>query len=200
MATKSDIVSGMGLAMSIITNLVSKVKKAGGTDEDIHRLATPDGEVVLEKIADIIVSSKQQVFKVVVDYAKSLGEMILAGKYGLVNDDIVSNHFPIQGEGRKEVEITLFHFNRVISSDNAITEMTKTGYRPAFVEELLALGAAYKELQKQFPIVALGSVWRAPPGPRYVLSLRWDGGERYLTLDLFGLVWREFCRFAAVRK
>jgi len=185
----------MGLAMSIITNLVGKVKKAGGTDEDIHRLATPEGENILEKIADIIVNAKRQVFKVLVDYTKSLKEMIKAGKYDRVNDDITSNRFPIKGSGQKEVEITLFHFNRVISSDNAIAEMAKAGYRPVLSEELLTLGAAEKELQKQFPIVALGSLWQS-----CVLSLSWDGCGRCLVLDFFEHSWSGHYRFAAVRK
>lgn len=198
MATKSDIVSGMGLALSIITNLVGKVRKAGGTDEDIHCLATPEGETTLEKMANIIVGAKRQTFKVLVDYTKSLKQMIKAGKYDWVNNDITNDHFHITGSGQKEVEITLFHFNRGISSDGAIAEMEKAGYRPAFVEELSALGAAEKELQKQFPINALGSVWRCPCGGR-VPSLHWRGAERRLGLSWFEGGWAEHWRFSAVR-
>lgn len=200
MATKSDIVSGMGLALSIITNLVGKVKKAGGTDKDIHCLATPDGESILEEMARIIVGAKRQLFKVMVHYTKSLKEMIEAGQYDRVNGDITSDHFPVKGTGQKEVEITLFHFNRSISSDDAIAEMKKTGYRPALIEELLALGAEQKELQKQFPIVAFGSVWPNPRGFRHVPSLLWLDAERDLDLDWFEGDWLEDWRFAAVRK
>lgn len=199
MATKSDIVSGMGLALSIITNLVGKVKKAGGTDEDIHCLATPDGETILEEMARIIVGAKRQVFRVTVDYTKSLKEMIEARQYDCVNDDITGDHFPVKGTGQKEVEITLFHFNCPISSDDAIAEMARAGYRPALIEELLALGAAYKELQKQFPIIALGSVWRYPAGARCVPYLHWNGFGRRLDLGWFEGGWHEYWRFAAVR-
>jgi undecaprenyl-diphosphatase len=52
----------------------------------------------------------------------------------------------------------LFHFNRDISSEDAIAEMDKDGFRPATLAELLALGEAQPELQKQFPIIALSSV------------------------------------------
>jgi len=186
--------------LSIITNLVGKVRKAGGTNKDIHRLATPEGETTLEKMADIIVGAKRQTFKVLVDYTKSLEQMIKAGKYDLVNNDITSDHFHITGSGQKEVEITLFHFNRGISSDGAIAEMKKAGYRPALVEELLVLGAAEKELQKQFPIVALGSVCRSSPdGYRNMPCLSWAGGGRGLGLNLFGDGWPEDWRFSAVR-
>ena len=40
MATKSSLISGMGVAMSLIQGLVNAVKNAGGSDEDIHRLTT----------------------------------------------------------------------------------------------------------------------------------------------------------------
>ena len=145
-------------------------------------------------------STKRQTFKVLVDYVKSLREMIQVGKYDWVNDDITSDHLPITGSGQEEKEITFFHFNRRISSDGTIAEMEKAGYRPALVEELLALGAAEKELQKQFPINALGSVWQSPRGYRRVPYLVWAGGGRILSLAWFGGAWDGRWRFAAVRK
>lgn len=53
----SAVVSGMGVAMNIITELVAEVKKCGGTDEDIHRLATPKGEKLIEQFAKMIVGT-----------------------------------------------------------------------------------------------------------------------------------------------
>jgi hypothetical protein len=61
---KSIIVAGAGLVASIFTTLVKKVREKGGTDEDIHRLSTPDGESILEEIADIITKYNRRVFKV----------------------------------------------------------------------------------------------------------------------------------------
>jgi len=61
MAAKSSIVSGMGLAMSIITNLMEEVRAAGGTDEDIHRLATPEGRPLLREMAKLAVSKEEAV-------------------------------------------------------------------------------------------------------------------------------------------
>ena len=205
MATKSAIVSGMGLAMSIVTSLMKAVEKRGGTDEDVHRLATPEGENLLVQIADLIVGSTRQAFKVVVDYTKSLAEMIEAGKYDWKNSDITQEHFPVQGQGREEKDVVLFHFGRYIfgryiSSEDAIAEMAKAGYCPAQIQELLALGAANPELQKQFPIVALGSAWQSPDGNRGVPYLFWSVRERDLDLSWFEFDWDEDYRFAAVRK
>ena len=53
----SQLVGGMGVAMSLITSLVKEVRKRDGTDEDIHRLVTPEGEETLARIASVIVEA-----------------------------------------------------------------------------------------------------------------------------------------------
>ena len=172
---KSQFLSSFGTAFQVFKAITDEVLIAGGSDDDLRRVLSDEG--LARKIAKVIMGG-DQCFKVIVDYDQTLKQMICAGQYDWIDNDIVSNHFPVTGTGQKETEITLFHFNRVISSDNAIVEMAKAGYRPALVEELLTLGAAYKELQKKFPIVALGSVWQAPGGSRGVPSLHWDGRGR----------------------
>ena len=69
------------------------------------------------------------------------------------------------------------------------------GYRPAELHELLAFGEKYKEIQREFPIVAL-TVLRN----RCVLSLSGDNSRRYLNLFVEEHDCGENCRFAAVRK
>jgi len=199
MATKSNLISGMGIALSLVQGLVEAVKKVGGSDDDLHRLVTEEGKPTLAKIAGLIAGIVRQTFRVVVDYSRDLAQMIADGAYDYVNSDITADHFPIKGEGKQEREIELFHFNRTISSDDAIKEMAAAGYRPAFIEELLAFGQAQPELQRQFPIVALGSVWRSPDGYRYIPCLRRCDAGRGLCLGSFGPDWRGSFRFAAVR-
>ncbi len=138
-----------------------------------------------------------------VDYSRTVQEMINTGKYGWTNDDITEKHFPLPTElnGKKvSVAAKLFHFNRSINSQDAIKEMDKTGYRPATLAELLALGEKEPELQKEFPIVALGSIWTDAFGNRYVPYLSVDGRKRMLDLDWFDDDWFDLCRFLAVRK
>jgi hypothetical protein len=53
--SKSSIVSGMGVAMSLITSLMSFIKEVGGDEEAIHRLVTPEGEETLRKMARIAI-------------------------------------------------------------------------------------------------------------------------------------------------
>jgi hypothetical protein len=138
-----------------------------------------------------------------VDYSRTVQEMINAGKYGWTNDNITEKHFPLPTElnGKKvSVSTKLFHFNRPINSQDAIKEMDKAGYRPATLAELLALGEKQPELQKEFPIVALGSIWTDALGDRDVPFLDVYGLERRLSLYWFDFDWYDGCRFLAVRK
>ena len=143
---------------------------------------------------------KDDVYPITINYDLSLAEMIVAGQYGWVNDDITADHFPIQGEGQVEVGVELVHFNRSMESDDVLKEMDKAGLRPATLAELLAFGAKYPKKQKEFPIIALGSVWQDLFGYRSVPALWSDGVRRDLALDCFEFRWSEYFRFAAVRK
>lgn len=138
-------------------------------------------------------------YVVTVDYGLTLEEMVAAGRYDRKNTDITAGHFPLVRSGAMDVGIVLVHFNRYITSDEALRELDKMGFRPAKLEELLAFGARFREVQREFPIMALGSVWRHF-GPRRVPCLWGSSGRRRLSLLWFGHVWDESCRFAAVRK
>ena len=139
-----------------------------------------------------------------VDYSRTLKEMINAGNYGWANDDITEKNFPLPTKllGKKITASTkLFHFDRRISSEDAISEMNKAGYRPASLPELLALGEIHPELQKDFPIVALGSVWCGEDGHRDVPVLTFNDSRRELYLGWLDYHdWDDYCRFFGVRK
>ena len=140
-------------------------------------------------------------YPVTVNYNLSLEEIIAAGRYDWKNGDITVKHFPMKGEGITDVDIRLVHFDRVMdSSDEVIRKLDKMDLRPASIEELLAFGAKYPDVQRHFPIVALGSVWRLLDGGQGVPSLHGRGRERGLGLGIFGGGWGGRCRFAAVRK
>lgn len=142
------------------------------------------------------------VFPVIVNCSKSLDEMIKAGNYDWVNWDISEKHFPVQGQGQTELNIELIHYGKHMESDDVVRDLEGYGLRPATLSELLAFGAAYPNKQREFPIVALGSVWRSWSGSglRCVLCLRGGGSGRELGLYVWGSGWRGGCRFAAVRK
>lgn len=144
-------------------------------------------------------------FKVTVDYSKSLAEMIAAGSYDRKNNDIADKHFPIPklpaGLPTKiELNLKLTYFNKCVTSEKAIAKLKKRGLRPATLPEMLAFGAAYKEKQREFFIVAFGSVWRNLDGHRSIPCLWGSSSERGLGLGWFESDWRPRYRFLAVRE
>lgn len=190
--------SEFGKEHGLIHEAVVTGRKVGAGKEFWATLA--HSEEVFRKVVDLV--SAKPTFTVLVDYSRTLAAMIAAGRYDYVNPDITTEHFPIQGEGRRELRVALFHFNRVMSSEQVIAELDSQGFRPAKLEELLALGETRPELQKEFPIVGLGSGWPRPrdDGGRSAPFLYWGGLERSLGLRWFRDSWRALCRFAAVCK
>ena len=151
--------------------------------------------------------SVKEVFHVIVDYRKSLLDMIKAGDYWWYNDSINADHFPIQGSGQVELDIELINYDQSMESDEVIQALNAHGLRPVTLPELLAFGATYPDVQRDFPIVALGSVWRYWRVFRNVSSLYvndpyWTAqDDRVLCLcwHVRGK-WLRCYRFAAVRK
>ncbi len=165
----------------------------------------PFGQVMdaLQAIIEDRSSQEPDIFRVVVDYTKTLVWMINNGCYGWVNSNITQEHFPpvdSEGKDNQGFEVFLLSFDKGMTSEQILAEMEKQNLRPARIEELLALGAAHQYLQRRFSIVALGSVWQESDAERSVPFLTWAGRERYLTVVSFDPSWSEGIRFAAVRK
>ncbi len=170
------------------------VNKLGGM-EGVQRFLS--GDLVVEgKPA----ASASPTYPVTVNYDLSLAGMIKAGRYDWVSSDITEKHFPLVGSGTRETITELVRFNKDMGSDDVLRELDRRGLRPATIEELLAFGARYPELQRQFPIVALGSIWRHDLDRRYVPCLWGGSDERSLCLNWFEFGWRDDYRFLAVRK
>lgn len=140
------------------------------------------------------------VFHIVVNHAESLAQMITVGNYDWVNSNISEKNFPVKGKGQVELNVELVHYGKSMNSGNIVQDMASRGLRPAILPELLAFGAAYPDKQREFPIVAFGSVWRSWGGGRYVAYLDRVGSERSLFLDLWLGDWFGSHRFLAVRK
>ncbi len=139
-------------------------------------------------------------FIVAFDSALSHADLIKAGNYNFVNPSITSVNFPLNAEGKTGDEAFILHFDRMVTSEQAIAEMDKQGLCPATITHALAFGAQHPEEQRKYPIIFLGSSWMDSDGGRFVPCLGVGDGERGLDLDWFGTDWDASCRFAAVRK
>ena len=134
---------------------------------------------------------------VTVDSRQTFAQMIEAGAYDHVNSHITEASFPVDRGDVAARELILTHLGGVSSTDLVLHEMDNLGVRSGRIEDLLAFGATYPELQRQFPIVALGAIessYRRRPflwgSPRVRhLDLRfdekiWGGNIRFLTLRI----------------
>jgi len=204
MSKKSLLVSAMGVLTGFGTAFAAAFKKRGGTDEELHQLLVGNkSDDFISQIADLAMKLAGKAcdkFKVVVDYSRSLAEMIQSGKYEWVKPDITDKHFPIQGQGQVELDIELVHYGKFMQSDEIIQDLDNRGLRPATLPELLAFGVKYPEKQREFPIVALGSLWRAWDGFHYVAYLYDSGSGRGLDRGIWAAGWGSGYRFAALRK
>lgn len=195
---KSGFLSALGVMWEIWKALVNAVLDLGGSDDDLRRIQT-DKEL-RRKLAELIVGATRKVFRLVVNYDESVETLVKRGKYDWTNDSITSKNFPTKRTGTSEVVVELVYLNRAVSTDEALAELDRMGFRPAELKELLVLGAEQPELQREFPIVALGSVWQYPDGDRRCAYLGRYADGRDLDLYWLGRDWYGHCRFAAVRK
>jgi hypothetical protein len=144
-----------------------------------------------------------EAFRLTVNHDQTLEAMIATGKYDWKNDDITAKRFPLTGEGLVEVEACLFHFDRSISSEDAVkaieTADKQNPWTPGQIEHVLSFGAFFPEEQRKYPVVGLGSVVEVS-GLRHVPELWEDGAGRRLDLSWWKGDWDEDYRFLAVRK
>lgn len=136
---------------------------------------------------------------IVVNHNLSLAEMMAAGQYDWVNDDIARSRFLIVGKGEIRCETRLFHFGRFISSEDAVKSIEADGWEAAKIEHLLAFGVKCPEEQRKYLIIGLGSSCTID-GYRYVPYLGGGGGaKRHLNLYPWDGDWDGDYRFLAAR-
>lgn len=205
---KSDLLSGLGTWFEIARAITAEVLSLGGTDDNVRAILTNPG--LKRQIAQLIVArpnaekdsgsgAPATVYPVTVRKDRTLAQMVGAGRYDWKNEDITSEYFPDIGE-LGDYELELVHVARDASTEEAIAEIRSRGLEPAFIGMLLAFGERYPEIQRDFPVVALGSVCVLSRGFRYSPCLDVRGRERRLRLGWFGLGWGGHCRFLAFRR
>lgn len=120
-------------------------------------------------------------------YGRPLGELLAAGGYDHANEYLTEERFPVADDrgGASAVEVALVCLEHRATTDEVGRAVEAAGLRAGGIAELLALGAEQPELQRSFPIVALGAASDYPHDYRRIpflwgtprvrhLDLRWD--------------------------
>lgn len=192
MSRKEDLMSKYNLYIEDVS-VEAVFNKLGGV-EGARRLLRGELEVKAKDLPSTI-------FPLFVNYGMSIEDAVKLGRYDWAHDGITSKNFPTKRVGTANVVVELVHFNRSISTEDALREFDRMGYRPAELHEGLALGEAHPDLQREFSIVILGSVWQNHwNGSRVVPCLSRHGSKRSLSLGWIEYGWNESYRFAIVRK
>ncbi|MGH3001523.1 MAG: hypothetical protein ACRDM1_02440 [Gaiellaceae bacterium] len=134
-----------------------------------------------------------------VDYDRSLADLVAAGGYDRANEYVTESLFPILGRGSGDVEIVLVCVERAASTEEVLRELDRPELRLGRIAELLALGAAQPELQRSFPIVALGSAASYPHEYRRIPFLWGSSRVRHLDLRWDEHSWGANIRFLTVQ-
>ncbi len=184
----SSIVSGAGLLTSVWTELMAQVKKHGGSDDDIHRLARPEGAETITKLAKLIVGSKSIFSRDMRKEGWTLIEDVSEPEQILISGlEIFS--FLKEGED---------HISSEEMRSRAKDMGAHLGQRHA--EYLLEHQADIPKDWRSFYLVFPGTFWRFPDGYLRVPFLYWNGVRWCLVFLWLGFGWDSSVRFLRVRK
>lgn len=150
-----------------------------------------------------------------VNYEKPLVDAIKEAGFSWENErNVVEKNFPKKSyeTGEQTISAKLFNFGRSMSSKGVVKAMSKDGFRPATLRELLAF-AAMKLNEKQkgeckeyYEIVGLGSTWKLhawkyPSGTEVTRRVPcYTNDVGLLSTAWWGFVWPDHVRFLAVRR
>lgn len=206
----SELVRGAGMAASVWQKFEDAVERNHGLTEDLHLLAQPEGDSIINNVAKQLVmvgAMQRNAYVVSVNYDLAHDAQIEEAKFDWVTDydgnlirkNPTEHLYPVP-TGIVEQRITLVHLGRDAKQPEIIAEMDKLNVRPVLSPEFLALTKAHPDLQRKFPLVGLGSVWVDSGRYRNVLYAYEYSDERRLNMGCDGGEWSERCRFPAVCK
>lgn len=109
-----------------------------------------------------VIPVKRELLSVRVDHRLTIEQMVEAGNYGDASPYINGINFPVSGKGVEIVDVVPFHFNRIITSREVITEMKKDdSCLPkdfvVSIGEFLSVGRFFPDLQEEFSVICLGT-------------------------------------------
>ena len=204
------LVSGMGLATSIIQGLMKSAPAKGLTPDDIHWLANQQDPDVASALGEMTVAMAEALRKVRVRIGrvfrikrggKSTTEQVIgATVHTYVNGNINSENFPLTTGPEEEREMVAFQvtdYDHDPSSEEILKELKARGLERPTHEDALKFDEAHPDEKGVF--VFLHEPWLDPGAGPVVLFVSRGGAGRGLGLGWFVYAWIRFFWFVGVR-
>ena len=154
---------------------------------------------------------EKKIYEVIVDYKKTINQMVSRGNYDTVAGGFSDQLFKLMGKGQHAFNLVIISVKEIlewldvysgteqfdVTTKQVNVYMSNHGLSVASVEHLLAFGATYPEMQMELDIVALGNVSIIPILVNYGPEL---GRGLTLMSDEFEGDWSERFNFLAISK
>jgi hypothetical protein len=177
----SAIVSGMGVALNIVTDLCAKVREAGGTDDDIHRLVTPDGQKILTNMARLVVEARKNDLLVDLDADPFCpnGWTVVGHKKGGKRKFDRNAIGLYLADGQKNGGSMVGNDLRIALADQPVENANQLDWYLDHPDQI-------PEEWKGRVIFFWGTIYQLPGGELYVRCLYWDGNKWHWSCEWLG--------------
>ncbi|MFO0705090.1 MAG: hypothetical protein U0517_03995 [Candidatus Andersenbacteria bacterium] len=206
---KSETASAIGVYAKIWIAIEAAVLAKGGTYNDLYSLSETKDATLINKFAELVVTSKNGAKKVadkVVDVmAGYLQRLTVACNFSYVWDGITEARFPMPTKPVSEkLEYVVYSIKQAMNRAEIIAAMAAEGLRPATLYELLVWAAKNPLEGTQYWVVALEQYFTDSGGSLDFAYINPYGyGRRELDYGWINRLsdrWSADGRFLAVRK
>ena len=192
----------LAIVQRIIRKLHEEISAFRGGSESATEAAwrfleTPEGEDSFKRVAQVIAMGGMACYPIEIKPA-SYAELVALGKYDEVEIAIQPTApFP-EASSFGRFNCWLFRYAEEIGTQKLIGLMMNERLMPASFVHLLGFGAQYPDVQRLFPVVALGELYTPMISRQFAQSLSCFRGLRRLEFRYANQKWDDAYRFLAI--
>ena len=206
------LINSPGIERFVWQKLVKGVIDNNGLPEDLHVLTQHVGVTLVDNFTKQVAAAGsllRSTYIVPVDYELLHWQQINTAKFDFVaryHGNLIrqypNRHLFPSPQGQIKQPITLFSFGGDIDkeTESVIASMDRFGLRPTLSSETLAFARSFPEVQRQFRLVGLGSMWTDLQCDPCAMCLCEVSGRRGVRLYPWYRRWNKDYRFLTVPK
>lgn len=207
---RSAVVGGAGFVSDFMIKLTSAIRENGGTDGDLHIVVRPEGKLILDEIAKIIVGQNKQpkfspawrVKEYIITPTKATNMKQLVADWknagsksdnNYINSNITDANFPTNKDNLSSTNCKIFivNFGKSMTAEQAIVEVEKYGLKPPTIQQGILFATQNPDIQREKWIVVPHKPWQDSDGNLDVLYLRGFSDHRLLRLGWYSNGWND---------